>query len=826
MGDTWARAMTFWGSILFFVEATCQAMMPVIGNMSVYPETTIHDERRAEPFVMPADGTIETISIYHEGGGSEMLLGVYLGAAAPDVRVGITPWTPVSANEGWQTVALTQPLWIPEGTRIWLAWVFEENPGMRYQIAPARSVESENDCDAGMPGTFGSSREVDRSHSVYATYIRDGHPIINEVLSRNDVFSEWPFIDQDGTKQGWIELYNPTRLPISLGEYYLSDSAETPQKWAFPDIVMWPRTYFQVWTSGKNRSEPGAQLHASFNLMDSESVFLTYATPDNQIDMLEEVRVPVDHSYGRYPDGVGRWHFYTKPTPRSANTWENKKRFVIDQKHVSLTVGTRYQLTVTPPDERVLWSSDNPLVWVDPTGGLLAVQHALRENAQATITARSVDGDFVDSCRVTIVSWLANLSELKVVATPYASYILAKEGDDIFYTVDRDLYRTSDRFTTSHFLSTLPEDLDVPKMQVTPFGYFVQCAKTIFESYDLIHWTPSFKMSMGGLYHSLAYHWEPASQTGYLYAGEYSHELNHRHSVCRGVFSATGQPVWETVLDFATMSEWQDDKSVLDSVRHVHTVCVDPYTGHVWVGTGDDDAHSRLLYSDDNGESFRVVGMGSQTWRTLSIWFTQRYVYWSLDTWDNQGVWRISRSYIDEAGVWPCLTPELGWGTTKVGVRYYVTASETDVRFPVSVGDIYRETKARTLDPEHRVRAIDDPEYDYKEKVAELHNGVLWYCLWVHDDRGDPILILGQSPEGEYRDYRGRVFGLKELPNGSVDVQELLSVSSANPERDDARPRLEPMVQDTDGYVYFTGVNTNHRIYKTELRWVDDPLLR
>jgi cysteine synthase A len=37
-------------------------------------------------------------------------------------------------------------------------------------------------------------------------------------------------------------------------------------------------------------------------------------------------------------------------------------------------------------------------------------------------------------------------------------------------------------------------------------------------------------------------------------------------------------------------------------------VAVNPYTGQVWVGTGDGNEHSQLIYSDDNGESFRVVG--------------------------------------------------------------------------------------------------------------------------------------------------------------------------------------------------------------------------
>ncbi|MFC1637168.1 Ig domain-containing protein, partial [Planctomycetota bacterium] len=575
------------------------------------------------------------------------------------------------------------------------------------------------------------------------------------------------------------------------------------------------------------RSDPVGELHTSFNLMDRDGIFLTYATPENMIDVIDEVKIPVDHSYGRYPDGANEWSFYTEPTPGSANTTENRKRLVIDQRHVSLSVGARYQLTMTPSDEKVVWSSDNPLVWVDPTGKLFAVQDALREDTQANITASSVDGDYLDSCRVTIVNWVANNSKLKVVANPYASYILGTEGENLFYTIGSDLYVTSDGFETSQFLSTLPENMDIPKMLVTPFGYFVQCAKTIFKSHDLVNWTPSFTMNMRGLYHSLTYHWESESQTGYLYAGEYSTNRNNRHRVCRGVFPATGEEVWETILEFASISEWESDPSIKNSARHVHTVAVDPYTGHVWVCTGDRDEHSQLLYSDDNGESFRLVGIGSQIWRCLSIWFTERYVYWSMDAYSYaQCCWRIPRSQFNEAEHWPCITPELISGKTRIGVSYFVTASETDMHFPLPVGHIYKETEARTLDKKNSVRAIDDPDYDYTEKVVELRNGSLWYHLWVYDDRGDPMVILGQSAEGAHRDFRGRVFGMKELPNGDVDVQELLSISSINPGVYDSNTmfvQLEPMAQDAQGHIYFSGRKTNHRSYKTKLMWMDSP---
>jgi hypothetical protein len=815
--------------IILVLEATCQAVPPVVGNLEVYPGIAANQKRHAEPFIMPADGTIEALSIYHEGGRGAMLLGVYLGSTAPGVRIGVTPPTPVRADPGWQTAALTVPVWVPQGTRIWLAWVFEESAAVRYGVAPAGSVESDQGWGAGMPTPFGSGRQTDHVHSISAAYLGNAHLVINEVLPRNDSLTSSSFLDEDWRKQGWIELYNPSDVPVHLANYFLSDRRDTPQKWAFPDVVIGAHDFLRVWTSEEDRRDPAKPLHTSFNLMDTESILLAYAPPELQMDVLEEVKVPVDHSYGRYPDGTGNWYFYTLPTPQSANTRENRKQFVIDQRQVSLTVGTAYHLTVTPPAEKVIWSSDNPLVWVDPGGGLLAAQDARGRDARAVVTASSLDGTSLDSCEVTIVDWAANLSELKVVATPYASYILATEGDRLYYTKYSDLYVTSDGFQSSQFLFTLPEEMEDPRMLVTPFGYFVKCSKTIFASHDLIHWTPSFAMNMRGLQHSLDYDWDPASQTGYIYACEYSSHDEDRHRVCRGTFPATGEPRWETVLDFASLDEWRRDHSLLDAARHVHTVAVDPYTGHVWVGTGDTDAHSKLLYSEDHGDSFRLVGMGSQVWRTLSIWFTERYVYWAMDAYDDQSCWRIPRSRFTETGHWPCMTPELTSGMTRAGIRYLVTASETEAYFPVPVGSIYRETVARPLNGKNRVRVLDAPEYDYKEKVAELLNGTLWYHSWVQDEQGDSILILGQAAEGAQRDYRGRVFGIKELPSGDVDVQELLSVSSRQPDlynSDTMYVQLQPQVQDTAGYIYFTGWATGQRSYKTRLTWIDNPSLR
>lgn len=67
------------------------------------------------------------------------------------------------------------------------------------------------------------------------------------------------------------------------------------------------------------------------------------------------------------------------------------------------------------------------------------------------------------------------------------------------------------------------------------------------------------------------------------------------------------------------------------SIRHIHAVQYDPYGDKLWVGTGDRDPECRIMYSEDDGNSFKTIGQGSQEWRAVSLLFTERYVYWGMD---------------------------------------------------------------------------------------------------------------------------------------------------------------------------------------------------
>lgn len=69
-------------------------------------------------------------------------------------------------------------------------------------------------------------------------------------------------------------------------------------------------------------------------------------------------------------------------------------------------------------------------------------------------------------------------------------------------------------------------------------------------------------------------------------------------------------------------------------IRHIHFVKWDPYEKCLWLGTGDygENNHENRLYrSNDNGESWQLIGSGSQDWRAIGITFTPIHLVWGTD---------------------------------------------------------------------------------------------------------------------------------------------------------------------------------------------------
>lgn len=94
--------------------------------------------------------------------------------------------------------------------------------------------------------------------------------VLSELMVENDMAVR----DEDGEYPRWVELYNSTGGELSLSGYSLSDREDDATKYPLPAIKMAAGEYRVVFLSGKNRASNAGNLHASFKLNASETLYL------------------------------------------------------------------------------------------------------------------------------------------------------------------------------------------------------------------------------------------------------------------------------------------------------------------------------------------------------------------------------------------------------------------------------------------------------------------------------------------------------------------------------------------------------------------------
>lgn len=141
-----------------------------------------------------------------------------------------------------------------------------------------------------------------------------GDIVINELLAVNQTDTT----DAGGQHEDWIELYNNSAQVISLKGLFLSDDADNPTKWEFPESAAIPAAgYLLVWA---DNDSTGDGLHAGFKLSGSgESLLLGYAS-GLILDSLSFGAQTADHSLARCPDGTGDFELTANTTPGYANS--------------------------------------------------------------------------------------------------------------------------------------------------------------------------------------------------------------------------------------------------------------------------------------------------------------------------------------------------------------------------------------------------------------------------------------------------------------------------------------------------------------------------
>ncbi len=143
--------------------------------------------------------------------------------------------------------------------------------------------------------------------------------VISEFMASNGD----SLLDSDGDACDWIELSNSGPEPVDLAGYFLTDDAESPDKWSLPDpLTLAPGEYLIVFASGKNRRVAGAELHTNFSL-NMEGEYLGLVRPDGV--SVEHEFAPAyppqerDVSYGLDP-AAGEDRYFRQPTPGEPNS--------------------------------------------------------------------------------------------------------------------------------------------------------------------------------------------------------------------------------------------------------------------------------------------------------------------------------------------------------------------------------------------------------------------------------------------------------------------------------------------------------------------------
>jgi len=444
------------------------------------------------------------------------------------------------------------------------------------------------------------------------------------------------------------------------------------------------------------------------------------------------------------------------------------------------------------------------------------------------VAIRNLNNNKTDTCYISVVPWVANLSELKILKKIDERYaVLGKTEDTLLVVYKNKLYKTGEDFKSLIYLS----DFELKSTDYywgflrTPAGSFIRNEKDIYYSSDEKKWSLDYTTKGRGVRNSFTYTFDSISQTTHIFTHDYSvtGQDTFPHSVYRKSVSPETITHWEKIFTFYSKDQWAVDKSLFPSCRHIHTIVNDPYTGHLWIGTGDYNQHSHIFYSDDNGTTWNHVGMGSQEWRVLSIWFTDKYVYWSMDTYvPPQKIYRVSREIYSKNGYWPDMTPKLTEGTLKSNVKYLIAAiTESNYYYKLGyrLGDIVLGNKNVVVSDSNTFYSLNDFVYDYRELVANLPNNALWAYAIANDQRGDAVTLLSSNGEGQAIDNRPRVFGIKELIDGSVDVQELLSTNNAK----SVYSQFYPFEQDGLGNMYFQTLYMNtytaQGMIQTQLNW-------
>ena len=134
--------------------------------------------------------------------------------------------------------------------------------------------------------------------------------VINEVCTKNSTLAA-----PDGQFYDYVELYNTTGSPVSIGGWTLSDDPADPARYRIPDGTSVPANGFYVIYCGVAEGTEGAVFGLSKN-----GETLTLRNADGaEAETVEVPALASDNAYGRVPDGSEQFGILSQLSPGSGN---------------------------------------------------------------------------------------------------------------------------------------------------------------------------------------------------------------------------------------------------------------------------------------------------------------------------------------------------------------------------------------------------------------------------------------------------------------------------------------------------------------------------
>lgn len=139
---------------------------------------------------------------------------------------------------------------------------------------------------------------------------------INEFMAANNSTDA----DEAGDFDDWIEIFNFGPSPVYLGDKFLTDDLNLPNRWQMPDMYIYPDQYLLFWADDEGFQ---GDRHTNFKLnKDGEQIgiFNGFSSGFSVIDTITYGPQADDMATGRLPNGTGPFQVMVIPTPGAANS--------------------------------------------------------------------------------------------------------------------------------------------------------------------------------------------------------------------------------------------------------------------------------------------------------------------------------------------------------------------------------------------------------------------------------------------------------------------------------------------------------------------------